>query len=213
MDADMMKHMELTPVRAATHADSAKARALVSELRTAIAKYRDTSAAVAGYQMFLPNVKDQRVYHFTNYRRALKEVFRFNADEPTALLYRKGKNGTHSRMFPEITNGKKLPKSLTASSLTVSDCGSWKTPEVIHRLAIALADPTGRRTLEFAHFPGPSYYTTSTSGQTPMRSCQCAKMLMVLLSRSRAATIRPLRLPSRDRHALEVQRWDGDLLS
>jgi hypothetical protein len=94
MDADMMKHMELTPVRAATHADSAKARALVSELRTAIAKYRDTTAAVAaGYQMFLPNIKDQRVYHFTNYRRALKEVFRFNAAEPTSLLYRKGKDG------------------------------------------------------------------------------------------------------------------------
>jgi hypothetical protein len=94
MNANMLKHMELTPVRSATRADTARARALVAELKPAIAKYRDTAAAVAdGYQMFLPNVKNQRVYHFTNYKRALKEAFRFDAAQPTSLLYRREASG------------------------------------------------------------------------------------------------------------------------
>ena len=91
MDVNMMKHMELTPTRPATHADSVKARQLAAELKRAIAKYQDTSVAVAdGYRMFLPNVKDQQVYHFTNYGRAFKEAFRFNRDQPTSVLYSAG---------------------------------------------------------------------------------------------------------------------------
>src|SRR5438552_2499510 len=63
MDDNMMKHMELTPVRAATRNDSTRARKLAAELKAAIAKYQDTAAAVAdGYKMFLPNVKEQHVY-------------------------------------------------------------------------------------------------------------------------------------------------------
>src|SRR5262249_19239273 len=65
MDENMMKHMRLTPARTATHDDSVRATKLVAELRQAIAKYQDTAAAVAdGYKMFLPDVKNQRVYHF-----------------------------------------------------------------------------------------------------------------------------------------------------
>jgi hypothetical protein len=89
-DAIMMRHMELTPARKPTAADSAKALSVAAELRTAIAKYQDTAAAVVdGYKMFLPNVKKQHVYHFTNYGRAFLEAFRFNPEKPTSLLYKR----------------------------------------------------------------------------------------------------------------------------
>src|SRR5436305_197382 len=53
MDVNMMKHMELTPLRAATPADSVRARKLVAELKHGIAGYQDTTTAVAdGYKMF-----------------------------------------------------------------------------------------------------------------------------------------------------------------
>jgi hypothetical protein len=94
MDANMMKHMELTPVRAATHGDSVRAMQLAAELKRAILKYSDTSAAVAaGYKMFLPNVKQQKVYHFTNTGRALMEAFRFDPAKPTSILYSRGADG------------------------------------------------------------------------------------------------------------------------
>jgi hypothetical protein len=87
-------HMELTPTRPPTRADSVRAESVLAELRRSIAKYRDTAVAVAdGYQMFMPNLKNQRVYHFTNYRRAFAEAFRFDARKPTSLLYRRGADG------------------------------------------------------------------------------------------------------------------------
>jgi hypothetical protein len=95
MSENMMKHMEMTPARSPTHADTVRALAVAAELKRAIAKYADTTAAVAdGYKMFLPNVKAQQVYHFTNYRRAFGEAFRFDATKPTSLLYRRGPEGT-----------------------------------------------------------------------------------------------------------------------
>lgn len=88
MDTIMMKHMELSPVRAATRADSAKAMSAVKELRAAIAQYQDTAAAVAdGYEMFAPNMKNQKTFHFTKKGNAFEEAFRFNAAKPTSLLY------------------------------------------------------------------------------------------------------------------------------
>ena len=97
MSPSASRHMAMTPSRPATHADSARASALVDTLRRAIAKYADTTAAVAdGYSMFAPKLKTQKIYHFTNWRRAVKEAFRFNAGEPTSLLYRKGSDGHFS---------------------------------------------------------------------------------------------------------------------
>jgi hypothetical protein len=94
MDVNMMKHMELTPLRRPTHADSVRALEIAENLRAAIAKYRDTAAARAdGYMMFLPNVKEQRVYHFTNYRRAFMAAFHFDAAKPTSILYKRGDDG------------------------------------------------------------------------------------------------------------------------
>lgn len=88
------KHMELSPIRAATREDSVRAKQVAQQLRVALAKYRDTTAAVSnGYRMFMPNVKTQRVFHFTNYKNAFMEAFRFDPGKPTSLLYRRGDNG------------------------------------------------------------------------------------------------------------------------
>ncbi len=87
-DMNMAKHMLMSPARPATAADSVKARALVAEIRRAISKYEDPAAAeAAGYRMFLPEVKKQHVYHYTSYRNAFAEAFRFDPDKPTSLLY------------------------------------------------------------------------------------------------------------------------------
>lgn len=87
-------HMEMTPAIAGTTADSARAAKVAGTLKAALAKYRDTTAAVRdGYHMFLPQLKEQRVYHFTNKWRAMQEAFRFDAGRPTSLLYRKDSSG------------------------------------------------------------------------------------------------------------------------
>jgi hypothetical protein len=93
-DSIMSLHMEMSPTRAATPSDSARAMAVAAELRRAIAKYQDTMVAVAdGYTMFLPKLKNQPIYHFTNRRKAFKEAFRFDPEQPTSLLYKRGEGG------------------------------------------------------------------------------------------------------------------------
>ena len=87
-------HMEMTVALPGTAADSARAARVASTLRVALSRYTDTSAAVAdGYQLFLPGLKQQKVYHFTNNWRAVQEAFRFDAAKPTSLLYRKDSAG------------------------------------------------------------------------------------------------------------------------
>ena len=89
------KHLELSPMRRATPEDTARAKEVVSQLRSALAKYADTAAAVAdGYKMFMPNVKEQRVYHFTNYKNAFLEAFRFDPEKPTSILYARAPDGS-----------------------------------------------------------------------------------------------------------------------
>jgi hypothetical protein len=92
MNGDL--HMEMTPTKPATAADSARAAGVAALLREALAPYRDTTAAVHdGYRMFMPQVKTQKVYHFTNRMNGLKEAFRFDPAKPTSLLYRKEDDG------------------------------------------------------------------------------------------------------------------------
>lgn len=84
-------HMKLTPVRPAAPGDSARAAALVSRMRSSLAKYRDVRVAEAdGFRQFLPGVKNQPVYHFTNRLWALEATMRFDPDHPTSLLYQRG---------------------------------------------------------------------------------------------------------------------------
>lgn len=87
-------HMEMTPVRPSAPGDSARAAAVAVELRRAIEKYRDTTAAVAdGYRMFAPQIRNQKVYHFTRGWSAVQSAFRFDPSRPTSLLYVKGADG------------------------------------------------------------------------------------------------------------------------
>ncbi|MGH7663105.1 MAG: hypothetical protein ACRENI_02225 [Gemmatimonadaceae bacterium] len=91
---DMGAHMRLSPVRAGTAEDSARAARVVAELRSAIAKYRDVRVAEDdGFAMFAPGIKGQRTYHFTNNRNAFREHLRFDPAKPTSLLYEKGGDG------------------------------------------------------------------------------------------------------------------------
>jgi hypothetical protein len=88
-------HMLMTPERAATPADRARADSIASTLRAAIARYRDTTAAVAdGFRMFAPQIREQKIYHFTNGWAGVQEAFRFDPRKPTSLLYRKDAHGT-----------------------------------------------------------------------------------------------------------------------
>jgi len=47
-----------------------------------------------GYRMFAPQIKNQRVYHFTRGWNAVQEAFRFDPAKPTSLLYARGSDGT-----------------------------------------------------------------------------------------------------------------------
>jgi hypothetical protein len=94
VDDNVKLHMEMTPTIRATSPDSARAAKVAGTLRAALMQYRDTAAAVAdGYRMFLPGVKEQKVYHFTNSWRAVQEAFRFDPARPTSLLYKKEPDG------------------------------------------------------------------------------------------------------------------------
>jgi len=90
----MAAHMAMTPRRTPTVADYARADAVAAELRSAIAKYRDVKVAEAdGFRLFAPQIKNQRVYHFTKNLWALQNQFTFSAARPTSLLYRKDAGG------------------------------------------------------------------------------------------------------------------------
>src|SRR5206468_4268505 len=116
-----MRHMEMTPARTATHTDTARALAVAAELRRAISKYQDTAAAVAaGYEMFLPNLKTQKIFHFTSRKRALFEAFRFNADEPTSLLYKRGADGKLHLVGAMYTMPKRTPLNRLDSRVPLS---------------------------------------------------------------------------------------------
>jgi hypothetical protein len=84
-------HMKLTPERRAAPGDSTRAAALVTRVRGTLAKYRDVRVAEAdGFHQFLPGVKNQPVYHYTNRLYALEAMLRFDPDHPTSLLYQRG---------------------------------------------------------------------------------------------------------------------------
>jgi hypothetical protein len=87
------RHLKMTAHRTATAADTARAARIVASLRGAIGKYRDYHIALdEGYRIFLPDVP-QKIYHFTNYSRAIQAAMSFDPSEPTSLLYRKTASG------------------------------------------------------------------------------------------------------------------------
>jgi hypothetical protein len=81
-------HMEMTPARAATAADRARADAIVGALRTAIQPYKDYRVAeTAGYIPFHANIP-QPMYHFTNYHNAFLNQSSFDPTRPTSLMFK-----------------------------------------------------------------------------------------------------------------------------
>lgn len=125
-------HLRMTPRRPMTPADSIRAMAIADTLRRALARYRDPSAAERdGYKLFAPQIKDQKEYHYTNWKRALQEAFRFNPEKPTSILYRRdstGKMRLSGAMYtmPKRTSLKKLderiPFGVTQWHLHVNLC-------------------------------------------------------------------------------------------
>jgi len=89
-------HMRMSPERAASAADSARAAQIVVDARAALQKYKDVHVAEReGYRIFAPNVP-QDVYHFTSLGAAVREHFAFDVARPSSLLYRKHADGSFS---------------------------------------------------------------------------------------------------------------------
>lgn len=92
-------HLRMTPSRTRTVADSIRAMAIADTLRAALAKYADPAAAERdGFKLFAPQIRSQRVYHYTKWANALGEAFRFNPRKPTSILYEKDASG-HMRIM------------------------------------------------------------------------------------------------------------------
>ena len=115
-DVNAALHVEMSPARRAAAADSARAAGVAALLREALKLYADTIAAVAdGYKMFMPQNKNQKVYHFTSNWRAVQEAFRFDPAKPTSLLYRKGADGRFELVGAMYTAPKRFgPEKLDA---------------------------------------------------------------------------------------------------
>src|SRR5215472_441347 len=86
-------HMHMTAPRPQTPEDAARAKEIVDQLLSGIAKYKDYRVALAdGYKIFLPNLP-QSEYHFTNYMNGFLEAFTFDPARSTSLLYKKTLTG------------------------------------------------------------------------------------------------------------------------
>ena len=87
-------HLRLTPPRPASASDSARAREIGRVLRLAVARYEKVDSAVAdGYEQFAPQLKRQRVFHFTKRGHALRNELGFDPARPTSLLYARDAKG------------------------------------------------------------------------------------------------------------------------
>jgi len=89
------KHLTLTPRWPERSGDQARADSLVTMARAALAQFEDVAAAeAAGYRMFAPAVKRQKVYHFANRINAFRARRSFDPAAPSALLYEPQPDGT-----------------------------------------------------------------------------------------------------------------------
>lgn len=87
-------HLRMTMSRPRTIADSIRAVAIADTLRRALAKYADPAAAERdGFRLFAPEVKTQKMFHYTKWGNAVAETFRFNPSKPTSLLYKPDAQG------------------------------------------------------------------------------------------------------------------------
>jgi hypothetical protein len=125
-------HMRMTELRAMTSADSVRAMAIADTLRRALAKYADPAAAERdGYKLFAPPLKNPKVYHYTNWKHALGEAFRFNPQKPTSILYTENASGkmqlagamyTMPKRASPAELDKRIPLSVTQWHLHTNLC-------------------------------------------------------------------------------------------
>ena len=88
-------HMRMSSRRSPNASDSARASKVANDLRAAIAKYADPKAAEAdGYRLFAPQMKNQRVFHYTSWSNAFRNNFSFDPARPTSLLYKRDPSGS-----------------------------------------------------------------------------------------------------------------------
>jgi len=79
----------------------------VTDLQHALAKYKDYHVAEAdGFKPFHPEIKAQKVVHFTRSWYGLKASFTFNPDEPTSLLYQRTAGGGYKLIGAMYTDRK-----------------------------------------------------------------------------------------------------------
>lgn len=123
-------HMHMTAPRTPTPADRARLDQLEQTARASLSKYNDYKLAEReGFKQFLPNVP-QQIYHFTNYRNAAAEAFRFDPTHPTSLLYKKVGDGyqlvgvmyTAPNRFSENQLDARVPLSLAPWHQHVNLC-------------------------------------------------------------------------------------------
>src|ERR1051325_7259646 len=113
-------HLRLTPRRAATAADSARAAEVLATMRRELVKYADVSVAEAdGFRQFLPGVPAP-IAHFTNFRWALASRRALDPARPTSLLYQRDSTGRFTlvgAMFtaPPSTGDDELDRRLPLS--------------------------------------------------------------------------------------------------
>jgi hypothetical protein len=92
--SDTAGHMRMAERRPASASDSLRAAGVVRTMRTALSPYVDVAAAVRdGYQLFMPWLDDQVIYHYNNMQNAGAARAGFDAARPTSLLYRKDATG------------------------------------------------------------------------------------------------------------------------
>ena len=79
-------HMRMTSLRAMTATDSVRAMVVADTVRRVLTKYADPAAAERDeYKLFAPQLKNPKVYHYTNWKHAVGEAFRFNPEKPTSI--------------------------------------------------------------------------------------------------------------------------------
>ncbi len=94
--AHMSGHMYMTTLRPRQPGDQAKANAIVTAAKAAMAPYQDYHHALAdGYRIFLPNIP-QPMYHFTKAENGIAARRHFDPLKPTSLLYRKTSDGDYT---------------------------------------------------------------------------------------------------------------------
>src|SRR5262245_25986986 len=126
-------HLRLTPLRAASPLDSARAAEALATMRRELAKYRDVKVAEAdGFRQFLPRVPAP-VLHFTKFRWALEARNGLDPARPTSLLYERAPDGSLTlvgAMFtaPPQTSDAELDARLPLSIVRWHEHVNWCLP-------------------------------------------------------------------------------------